>query len=404
MASNLSYPEFAFDSNNSVSLIKGGQPYFSQLIQCIENAVSIIHLQVYIFAEDETGKLVAAALKNAVQRNVQVYLLVDGYASQSLSASFIRELKEAGIRFRFFEPVFRSTHFYFGRRMHHKVVVVDDRYALVGGINIADRYNDIQGIPAWLDFALFLEGDLAKELSLLCWKTWNGFMLAGKKIPINNSPVLLPASFNRMPVRMRRNDWVRRKNQISRTYLEMFRTAKKEVIICSSYFLPGRVLRRNILMAVARGVQVKLLLAGLSDVKVAKHAERFMYDWLLRNKVQIYEYEEKVLHAKIAVCDGEWMTAGSYNINNISAYASIELNLDVRDAAFALSVKDQLESIIDEQCEEVTLEKHQRTYNWFTQFRRWISYNLVRGLIRLFTFYFRQEQLPLKKKKGIIRP
>src|SRR4029077_14448258 len=115
-----------------------------------------IQLQVYIYDNDETGKKITEALKTAAKRNVQVFLLVDGFASQHLSRGFIRELKDAGIHFRFFEPLFRSRHSYFGRRLHHKVVVVDNREAMVGGINISNHYNDMPGQAGWLDFALYM--------------------------------------------------------------------------------------------------------------------------------------------------------------------------------------------------------------------------------------------------------
>jgi cardiolipin synthase len=101
-------------------------------------------------------------------------------------------------------------------------------------------------------------------------------------------------------------------------------------------FFTGRTFRKKISRAVKRGVAVKVILAGTSDIKVAKHAERFLYDWLLKNNVEIYEYQETVLHAKVATYDGHFTTIGSYNVNNISAYASLELNMEIRDNEFAL--------------------------------------------------------------------
>jgi cardiolipin synthase len=82
--------------------------------------------------------------------------------------------------------------------------------------------------------------------------------------------------------------------------------------------------------AARRGVSVKVILAGKSDIMLSKNAERYLYDWLLRKKIGIYEFQPTVLHAKITVCDSEIVTIGSFNVNNISAYASLELNLDVK--------------------------------------------------------------------------
>ncbi len=398
MALHFKQVEQGFSKSKNVELLKGGKPFFDCLLKLISSAKDIIQIQVYIFSSDETGKLVSAALVAAAKRGVKVYIVLDGYASQSLSNKIIQEWKAAGINFRFFEPLFKSNHFYFGRRLHHKLLVVDANYALVGGINIADRYNDIGGVPAWLDFALYVDGGIVKELCVLAWKTWNGFAMNSSMPSCEPFHANEASQDANLLVRMRRNDWVRRKNQISRTYLEMFKTAQSQITICCSYFLPGRILKRNIKDAIARGVKVRVILAGLSDVMIAKHAERFMYDWLLRNKVTIYEYEENVLHAKIAVSDGEWMTVGSYNVNSLSAYASVELNLDVRDKAFAVTVERELDNIIQTKCEEITLETHQRSTNLIVQFRRWVSYYIIRFLFKLFTFYFRQEKIPADKK------
>src|SRR5689334_5690236 len=121
-----------YTDQNKVSLIRGGKSYFDCLLELIANAKESIHMQTYIFSEDNTGKQIADALKEPARRKVDVRLLVDGYASSSLSRDFIGELKEAGAQFRFFEPIFKSRNFYFGRRLHHKVFVADARYALVG--------------------------------------------------------------------------------------------------------------------------------------------------------------------------------------------------------------------------------------------------------------------------------
>ena len=142
--------------------------------------------------------------------------------------------------------------------------------------------------------------------------------------------------------------------------------------------------------AVKRGVKFKLILAGTSDVKVAKHAERYMYRWLFKNGIEIYEYPNNILHGKIAVYDSVWVTGGSYNVNNISAYASIELNLDVKDHSFAGLVKDTLEDIIIKDCIQFTESSYRTKYNFFQRAIQFASYEIVRLVFFLFTFYFRQ--------------
>lgn len=362
------------------------------MILLINNAQESIHLQTYIYDDDETGLMVADALKAAVKRNVSVYLLADGYASQQLSKSFISEIRHAGIHFRFFEPLFKSRNFYFGRRMHHKVVVADARVAIVGGINISNRYNDMPGKTAWLDFALYTEGEIARQLCILCWKTWNAYPLKMGITPCEEkqSALIIPEGES-TAVRMRRNDWVRHKNEISGTYIEMMGHAEKQVTILCSYFLPGKLLRRQIKHAAKRGVSIRVIAAGSSDVMMAKRAERWLYDWLLRNGIELFEYQQNILHGKLAVCDDQWMTIGSYNINNLSTYASIELNLDVKDPKFAGSVREILDGIISKNCIPITAGHLVKTKNIFRQFSRWLSYECLRILFYLFTFYYKRQ-------------
>src|SRR5205085_9402174 len=149
-----------YSQRNKIKLIQAGRNYFQLLEHLINKARDTIHLQMYIFNNDDTGALIGNALIKAARRNVNVYILADGYASQTLSKTFIKKMKEAGIWFRFFQPLLKSEHFYFGRRMHEKVLVIDGKYAVVGGVNIADRYNEINGNKPWLDFSIYLEGEI----------------------------------------------------------------------------------------------------------------------------------------------------------------------------------------------------------------------------------------------------
>ena len=381
-----------YTPGNRTRLVRGGKDYFDTLIHMIDHAQKSFHLQTYIFDDKgETGKRVAAALTKAASRNVVVYLVLDGYASKDLSDDFIAQLKKAGIHFRFFEPIFRSRSFYFGRRMHHKIAVADASYAMVGGVNIADRYNDMPGIPAWLDFAIHVEGTTAKHLCMLCRSIWMGYTHQKATVAcVQDTALTIPAAEDR-EVRIRRNDWVLRKNEISSTYIEMLLHAQSQVTILCSYFLPGKKIRRQMVRATKRGVKIRVIASGVSDVPIAKNAERWLYDWLLRHNIELYEYQKTVLHGKIATCDDTWMTGGSFNINNISAYASIELNLDVRDAGFAKEVRQTLEKIITEDCIHISAEKNAQKRTLFSQLGRWFSYQFVKVGIYVFTFYFKQK-------------
>lgn len=374
-------------SSIELHLLKGGKEYFNTLLNLIERAESTIHFQTYIFDEDETGTAVANALISAAQRNVSVFLLVDGYASGALTKEFIARLKQAGVHFKWFDPLLKSKYFYFGRRLHQKVVAVDDRFALVGGINVSNRYNDRPGEPAWLDWAVFAEGDVATELSRLCESRMEPFTFRKLVRRRRRSSSGKQSGITKVIV----NDWVKGKREITRSYLDMFRRADHRIIMLSAYFLPNELFRKRLRAAVKRGVTVQVILAGTSDIQVAKYAERFMYRWLLKNCIEIYEYQNSVLHGKMAVCDEQWATVGSYNINTISAYASIELNLAITDPAFVKQAADQLNEVMLKSCVKITSQSV-ASYSWATRVGQQVAYYLYRVLFFLFTFYFKQRE------------
>lgn len=383
-----------YTSRNRISLVTSGEDYFSLLVRLIDNARITIHFQVYIFENDETGRMVADALKAAAKRGVSVYLHLDGYASQKLRGHFRLDLKQAGVHFKFFQPLLKSQHFYFGRRLHYKVFVVDGIYSLVGGLNIGDRYNDIGGVRAWYDLALYTEGEASYQLHLICNAMWRRRRELKDKIDRNDVEEFcnsIPGEERQM-VRVRRNDWVKRRSEVWNTYRLLFAMADKSITIMCSYFLPGRTYRKLLSRASAKGVKIKVILAGKSDVPLSKNAERYLYDWMFRKNIDIYEFESTVLHAKISVADGELVTIGSFNVNNISAYASLEMNLDVRSKLFASHVEELLHDIIARDCRQITLENYKSSTNIFRRAWQKISYVLVNWILTIFTFYFKQEE------------
>lgn len=368
-----------YSLNNAVKLIHDGGSYFRILEEMIDGAKESVHFQMYIFDEDETGTRIANALKRAANRNVKVYMLLDGYASRPLSAGFIDDLRAAGINFRWFQPLFRGDNFFVGRRMHHKVIVTDALHGLIGGRNISNRYNDLPDQPGWLDWAVYVTGDISRELYNRC------IQMYFRRPPSSPAPVKPYNSLEECKVRMRVNDWIRNKNQISRSYLEMLKRGERTVTIMSSYFLPGRVFRKNLRLASQRGLRIRVIVTKTSDVPLAKHAERFFYPWLLRRNIELYEYRQRVLHGKIACRDGTFVTVGSFNFNDLSAYASIELNLDIEDAEFGAQVETTLDRLIRDDCDRITAEDIKQKTRWWNTALYRMAYALFRTFLVVFT-------------------
>ena len=382
-----------YTSRNRISLVHSGEDFFSLLLKLLDKAKLTIHLQTYIYENDETGRKVGDALKSAASRGVSVYLHVDGYASQRLRGEFRNNLEKAGVHFKFFEPLLKSRHFYFGRRLHQKVIVVDGIYSLVGGLNIGDRYNDLPDKHAWYDVALYAEGDVSYQLHQVCNRMWRKRRKLKDKIRKEDVEQFCNSigKDERQLVRVRQNDWVKRKSEVWNSYRLLIAHANESIIIMSSYFLPGRTYRKLLSRASLRGVKIKIILAGKSDVMLSKNAERYLYDWLLRKNIEIYEYQRTVLHAKMSVADEQMVTIGSFNVNNISAYASLELNLDIKSPAFGSYIRDVMNKIIINDCQQITRENYFSSTNVFRRFWQKTSYMIVNWLLTLFTFYFKQE-------------
>lgn len=371
-----------------VLLVKGGKEYFDKLCYLISSARESIHIQMYTFSYDETGKTVIAWLKEASTRGVQIYLLFDGYATH-FPKELLQDISGTTIYLKRFKPLLKTSIFFIGRRLHHKIVVADTHRAMVGSNNINNHYRGTSASQAWFDMALYVEGSAASELEKVCIQLWNSEAprirhLAPSDISSEDQ------ERGAISVRVRRNDWARLKPEISNSYFHLLNKAKKQVCLVSSYFLPGRRLRKQIKLAVERGVNVSVVTAGLSDVKIAKQAERYLYSWLLRNRVVIYEYQHSILHAKLGIRDSKWLTLGSFNINNISAYASIELNLDVRSKPFVTEVESELEKLIVQNCVCITQHTLSKKQTFLNRIIQRASYNIIRIALYLFTFYFRR--------------
>ncbi|MFA6524298.1 MAG: phospholipase D-like domain-containing protein [Candidatus Paceibacterota bacterium] len=362
-----------YKSGNKVLLVKSGEEYFSVLKKIIIEAKNEIHFQTYILSDDSTGRMIVDELIDAKKRGVEVYLLIDSYGSRNLSKNFTKQIIDSGIHFRYFAPVITSKGFCLGRRLHQKIVVIDSKIALIGGINIADRYMGTEDKKPWLDFALLIKGKICEDVSNICDSFWERKFLNKKRK--NNIKQLTDKVYPLL--RIRQNDWMREKNQISRSYKNAFKNAEKYITIVGAYFLPSRKLRYLIKKAVDRGVKVKIILSKKSDERVFQLAMDYLYRWMHRNNIEIYEYHPSVVHGKATVVDDTWLTIGSHDLNFLSTYGLIEMNIDVLDVSLAEEFNSYLENIIQKDCIKITTEHLEKKWI-FEKFLSWFTYVLVR--------------------------
>jgi cardiolipin synthase len=249
-------------------------------------------------------------------------------------------------------------------------------------MNFADRYHGTPRKREWLDFAVIVKGPECIHINSILRKLWNKtFISKGER---SNEIVHTPKTYEEnISLRIIENNWYRNKIEILRSYRSAFKHAHDHMIIFASYFMPGRLERKFLRLASVRGVDIKIVFAAESDAPMFKRATGFLYDYILRNNIKIYEYLPSNLHAKVATVDGKWCTIGSYNLNHISDYGSIEMNVDILDTAFTENFEKTLLKIIKNDCRQVTFEEYLRRKTWFSQLRGWMSYQMIRLLMRL---------------------
>ena len=190
---------------------------------------------------------------------------------------------------------------------------------------------------------------------------------------------------NEVSVKILRNDWLKQKNEICNSYINALQKADKEVIIVGSYFLPGRRLSNALKSAAKRGVKIKIILSGVSDLPIVMRATHYLYSSLLKQNIELFEWKKSVLHGKLATIDKGWVTIGSFNLNHLSSYGSIEMNVEISSAEFSKNLSVHLINVLN-QCDNITLETHRTRNGIFTKFINLLAYRLIRIALIIVTY------------------
>lgn len=344
-------------AGNAVELLINGEMYFPRLLAAIDGAMRNIWFETYLFVEDDVGKAVAAALGRAAARGVDVRVLVDGYGGGDYGQKLVKALGAQGAHVRIYRPprwwrLQRKAL----RRLHRKMVVVDDNIAFVGGINIIDDHNHPVGehkgqkLGPRFDFAVALRGPIVARVAQAARRLWWAVSITERlteSVPLSPPPLptlrTTPPLVGGMTAQLLLRDNFRNRHTIERAYLTEIESAHHDVLIASAYFLPGHHLRSALRAAARRGVRVRLLLQGRVEYRIQHYAQRSLYADLLASGIEIYEYLPSYLHAKVAVMDSAWATVGSSNIDPYSLLLAREANVVVFDTRFAL----QLQAVLD---------------------------------------------------------
>lgn len=370
---------------NQVQLLRSGEEYFPALLAAFEGARDEIWCESYTLEDDRIGQQVMAALVAAAVRGVRVHVLVDGVGSRAwVNAGGPDKLREQGVRVAVFRPErawwdLRRSRL---RRMHRKLMVIDAELAFVGGINLED---DLEEGVHRFDFAVALRGPLVADVHNAVWRMWRTVTWAERGARAADA---VPGRARALPQRVqgritflvRDNLWHR--HDIERAYRQALRAAQHEVLIANAYFFPGRRFRADLQHAAQRGVKVTLVLAGVTDHPLLALATRALYPQFRALGIDIVEYEESQLHAKVAIVDDEWATVGSSNIDTLSLFLAREANIFVRDRGFAGELAACVQAAIEDGERARQIDTAAVLTPW-QRLKARLAYQLVRGLIGL---------------------
>lgn len=376
-------------AEHRLTLLRSGEEYFPRLLAAIHAAKKSIYLETYIWAADETGRHLKEALESAAARDVSVHVMLDGFGSAEFPFTWISEMSRLGVKVQWFRR--ELTRFRLARhrlrRLHRKLVLLDEQIAFVGGINIADEVETPR-----LDYAVEVVGPVTLHIAHSMKQLWSLVSWANLHRAGNRFRLFNRKQSGQESVQFLVRDNIRHRRSIENAYLRAINQAKHEIIIANAYFLPGPRFRASLVKAAQRGVKVVLLLQGKIEYRLQHYATQALYGELLHKGIVVFEYRSHFLHAKVAVVDGEWATVGSSNIDPISLLLAREANLIVRDTGFAGALRESLLSEIKRGGQAVIHSQWHERGPWQKLVLR-LSYSLVRVILGVTGYIQKYDEL-----------
>jgi len=326
-----------FTDGNRVTLLYKGKDSFNAIFRSVSEAKSLICLQFYIFRNDETGNELAELLKAKARDGVNIYVLYDHFGSIGTPRRFWQDLKAAGIDIKASRPFKWLSPFHYPRRDHRKLLIIDGIKAFTGGLNIANEYRGfhLRTKRCWRDTGIILGGPIVSELFCTfrkAWQTWGGdpIPVSETNVPFLSDVQVQPG----LPVIPIFASSAKGRRRMRKLFYYSIARAEKCILLTTAYFTPSRRMLDSLEDAVRRGVEVKLLLPGQSDVPAAYYAGRAFFSRLLKKGIRIFAYQGEVLHAKSFVFDGYWSVVGSANLDFQSLRWNDEGNVGILDNDF----------------------------------------------------------------------
>ena len=324
---------------NSAVLLENGDEFFPAMLDAIRGARASVNMEMFIFNKGRIATEFARALAAKAREGVEVRILLDDWGSHPGELEEL--MTQAGVKLKWYKPVRIYTIYKVGNRTHRKILTVDGRIGFTGGVGIDDRWmGDARNPNEWRETMVRVEGPVVAQLQSIFTEDWvhtTGEVLHGSK----QFPTTPPAGdLLAQAISASRSD---ASSMAKLLYYMAIQGARRTIWIENAYFVPDGQIRRGLVHAVQRGVDVRVLVPGPHiDTPMVRMASRHHYGELLDGGVKMYEYEPTMMHNKVMVVDGIWTTIGSINFVNRSMKKNAEANVAIYDRAFAEIVEKSI--------------------------------------------------------------
>jgi cardiolipin synthase len=327
-------------------------PLFESILRDIQGAKERVWVEVYIFFNDPMCKKISEAMQARAREGLDVRVLYDALGSSSTPNAFFSEMTNAGIRVHAFHSLLEGFRRFrpltiLNRRNHRKVIVIDDRIGYFGGMNLVENVEDVgqekaQGRPTssgWRDVHVRLVGLQQSELAESFDRSWR--RAHGEKV--ERRPRVYRRALQVVTSREGQEETIRffdsgpgtRYSRAGRVFTRLMRRARFQITLSMAYFIPVGMTLRALLGARRRGVRVRVIVPGKSDVKLVQRATNYLYEMLLKRGFRIYERRQRMLHSKAMVVDDLYTVVGSCNLDPRSLYINLEFLAVIRSQTFA---------------------------------------------------------------------
>ncbi|PVZ12517.1 MULTISPECIES: phosphatidylserine/phosphatidylglycerophosphate/cardiolipin synthase family protein [unclassified Pseudomonas] len=359
---------FPWRNDNRFELLIDGPQFFPRMLDAVQAATDQIDLELYLVEAGSCAEAVVQALCDAAERGVCVRCLFDGYGSLKLGRALLERLEAAGVQLRHYNPVHWRRGLRNLYRDHRKLLVVDQRLAVVGGTGVTDEFwQPGQPSSEWHEVMVAIEGPLVADWQTLFDRQWRANTRRTEWRPpmpfgLPRLPRLPDGDDHQGEGRVAYAD-ARQHRDILQSLKRALRTGQRRIWFATPYFLPTWSVRRALRRAAGQGVDVRLLLTGpRTDHPSVRYAGHRYYPRLLRAGVKIFEYQPCFLHLKMVLVD-DWVSVGSCNFDHWNLRFNLEANLEAIDPAFTAAVQASFQADFAES-RQVTLADWKRRPLW----------------------------------------